>query len=149
MPVGILPACMFVYHVCTWCPQSLEGGGPLLVVNNRVVPGNQTQVLCKSSSTGRCWATTPAPGFNFHRSFSSWNGLPHTSSRTWKLLHTLYQHWQDTHFRCCVTITFGDSIIKGCLKLWWCCWISFSSLRWNGHSKCSHGGSEFDLPELR
>jgi hypothetical protein len=53
--VSVLPACMSVHHMSTWCPQrpeedvGLPGTGIIDCVICHVSDGNQIQVLCKSS----------------------------------------------------------------------------------------------------
>jgi hypothetical protein len=56
MCLSVLPACMYVYYVCAWCPQRSEesiGSPGTGIIDGWELPsigvGNRTWVLCKSS----------------------------------------------------------------------------------------------------
>lgn len=99
------------------CPQRLEGIRPLLVVIHHVVTGSQTQVLYKScrhpESPSRCsspqvltWAEALAPEMDRCMHLVEFEGY-----------FTHFATFTGTQFRCCVSITFVDGIIRGRLKL--------------------------------
>ena len=70
-----LPACIYVDHMCVWCPQKTEGGirSPATASRDDCVHhvrvGNQTQDFYKSNSGGTCWAIIPVVNLTDFQNF--------------------------------------------------------------------------------
>lgn len=65
--MNVLPSCMYMYHMCAWCPRRLEQGigsqisWNKMTVRYQVSVSNKAWVLCKSDKWSSLLSSLPSP----------------------------------------------------------------------------------------
>lgn len=96
MHMDVLAACMYVYHICAWCPWRSDRALDLqklelqIVMSHHIAAGNGAWVLCKSSKYSKSLSHLSSLVHSAHILLGVWllTGAPSSSHG-----YTLKENW--------------------------------------------------------